>query len=395
MSWAGKVNSGTVSRRRSRVGSAWRPSTGAAVVVILAAAGLSACGSSSPSSAGAAGSASSSTAACTTAATKAAATAANPASAVVPYAPVDLSKYKGKSVFFVADSLSVALDVQTAASFKAAATAAGLVPHVLGGDGTPAGDVQVMQEAIAQKPVGIVVHAIDADGIQSELKTAAADHIAVIGDQVPGFAQGYVNQDYSQMGKALADEALAVTSCKTDILLFTISSFANLRLYQAAAQAEVSKLCGSACKVTVAQVDLTSIEQSVSSQTRSAIITDSNLKAIISCCDSFSSFMVSAVQAAGKSSQVKVVTFQGLSALLDDVKNGDVAVADGSGPPPAVEGWIDLDQLGHAIAAQPPVTQYETEGSVLATKENVAQLSPLFGYNGYQSKFLSAWSISS
>jgi ribose transport system substrate-binding protein len=74
---------------------------------------------------------------------------------------VNAKPLRGKTVAFVADSFSNPDDLQVYAAFVAAAKAAGMTPRSFNGNGNSSGYVQAMTEAIAEKPAGIVMEAID------------------------------------------------------------------------------------------------------------------------------------------------------------------------------------------------------------------------------------------
>jgi ribose transport system substrate-binding protein len=319
------------------------------------------------------------------------ATAEKPQKIVYPGA-INMSKLKGKTVYFIPETLSNPVDVGVADGFKAAAKAAGVKAVVYPADATTSSFNSALAQAIGAHPAGILMYAIGPSYVTEELKKAKAAGIPVVagGEPASSLVQGYTNFDYVTTGKQEADYGLKAEGCSGDIGIITANEFQNIENEAGAAQKQVKALCSS-CKATITNIDITTMATQLGSETKNLILKDPNLKFLIAGFDAAAQYMVPAVQQAG--SKVTVVGNTAVPANLEYVKKGEVQTGDFAFLPNAVEGWQELDQLARIVLKKPAATAWEKVPAQLITKSNYASASKFPAWSKYQSKFERIWGV--
>jgi len=107
---------------------------------------------------------------------------------------------------------------------------------------------------------------------------------------------------------------------------------------------EVTRHCGGGCKLSFINVTIPEVATKIQPEVQTALAQDPNINYVIALYDSAEApFAVAAIRAAGATSRVKVVTFNGTPSVLKMVQQGD-----------SVEMDIgeNLDWIGRAIMDQ-------------------------------------------
>jgi ribose transport system substrate-binding protein len=358
---------------------------------------LSACGSS-----GTAASSSSVTSSeqksCTTQTEKIVKQLSAPVSAPVPSAPFDMAKNKGKTIWFVADSLSNPLDVQVLDGVEAAAKAAGMKVKSYDGQSTVGDWSQGIEEAVANHAAGIITHAIDPTVVVSAMNQAKAAGIPVVtslleqpGQALPSTVAGAVPQPLAIDAAHMADYALAQSHCDTHAIVITSTVFPALVEMDAAIQGQFKKYCPTTCTVQIQNVDPATIATSIEPLTETLTIKNPNVNWFIADADAFGMYVAQGLVAAH--SKAQLIGQSGLSSNLALVRSGKGQEADISFPDLGYIGWLDVDTLARTMLHLPaPETVYRDQ---LFTTANIPPASqPLFpGMAGYQQKFEKVWGL--
>lgn len=369
----------------------------AAIALVVGALAIGACGGSGSGSSSSTAEQTSSTASasdCTQKATRLVATE----SSVSPFTPgpaFDIKPLKGKHFAYVADDLSVNIDQEQLASFKAAAAAAGVNVTAYDGHGKATGYAQAMTEALASHPAGIVIHAIEPGLIGAQLATAKAQGIPIeLSQSTPDPAYPYYSDvDFGQEGRDMADFALMYTKCHVNGFMLYTPSFKTVTEIYDGVKHELSSLCGSNCKLQTGTIELTALATGTGPATSAALQRNPNTNILFAGFDSMANFMIPADQAAAKP-----VPLVSNSAVLDNltkyVAKGDTEVADVAASVDATVGWVDLDQVMREVLKLKP-SQADTKLPLqLVTKQNAATAVNFPDYSGYQRKFKASWGIS-
>jgi ribose transport system substrate-binding protein len=126
-----------------------------------------------------------------------------------------------------------------------------------------------------------------------------------------------------------------------------------------AINAEFQNHCGSSCKVTVVNVPIADWATKLQSQVQSSLVSDPSINYIIALYDSGVQFILPGIQAANATSRVKIVTFNGTPFVLDDIRKGNVVIAD-VGESTQWLGWAIADETFRALTKTPTVPEVHT-----------------------------------
>jgi ribose transport system substrate-binding protein len=208
-----------------------------------------------------------------------------------------------------------------------------------------------------------------------------------------------VDIPYEEAGRLLADWVIWKTGGRADALAIRVDEVLSTVPMMTGIQDEFSKHCGGACKLTSFNVSVVDVATKIQPQVQSALVKDPNINYIIALYDSAEApFAVAGVKAAGRQSQVKVVTFNGTPSVLQMVANKDVVEMDiGENLD-----WISyaiMDQHMRLFAGMPPTTDPHIPLRIFDS-DNIAQVgSPpqdSTGYGSeYQQRYRQLWKVSS
>lgn len=147
---------------------------------------------------------------------------------------------------------------------------------------------------------------------------------------------------YEQAGRLLADWVIAKTEAKANALVVTINEVVSTKPMVTGIKDEFGKYCGG-CKLSYVNVAIPDVATRIQPQVQSALVKDPTINYVIALYDSAEApFAVAGIKAAGKSNQVKVVTFNGTPSVLKMVKSGDVEMDIGE----------NLDWISHGVMDQ-------------------------------------------
>jgi ribose transport system substrate-binding protein len=378
-----------------------------AVCGTLALISLSACSSSSPSTSSAAGSTATGAAAATQTSSSVAACLKTVDSFLSPYEqPAKLTMppaipaakvtaLKGKTVWFVADSMSNSLDVGVYQGFSAAAKAAGLVPKVYDTGGTVSGYNQGVLEAVGQHAAGIVLGEFDATDAGGAVQKAGQNNIPVIGSfepnfNVPGYV-GYMNENEPLTGQLLAAPMLQGSNCHPDAFVITANVFTNVLHQTNSEVAYIHQFCPS-CTVKVENIDVSDIATTAGTMTSAALTADPNIDYMSGAFDAIDIYMIPPIQQAH--SKALVVGSTGGPANLKIVAEGGTQIADVMAAPDPVDGWMDFDQLLRSMTGVPQAPEWHSIPLQVVTKSNQAELLKFPNFANYECKFEQDWGLS-
>ena len=281
----------------------------------------------------------------------------------------------------------------------AAAQAAGMHGKFFNANGSITTANQGIATAISQKAAGIAIWAIDPRDVAGELTQAKAAHIPVIdvNDGSPTATPidgvfGHVTSNWTQVGRWFADYMLNKTGCKLEAGVFSISSIPIFVQAQNGIVAEVKRLCPT-CKVHIADIDIATVATSLGPLVQTMLTRYPNINYMTPIADTFDLLVEPAIVQAGKS--VPLISHDGSAPALQEIRAGTgLLKATISTPPPPYYGWAMVDQLGRAIAGQPPaiwaLPNQIIDKSDIGTSD--AQLFP--AYAGFGARFKKAWGVS-
>jgi ribose transport system substrate-binding protein len=371
------------------------------LTVVLA---LAACSSGSTSSGGGGGggggAASSGSSSCAQSAQTKVTAASRPAKFTAPSTPVDVKSLAGKTVFYLAPDLSLPFIKAIADGFSEGAKAAGLKPVIFDGKGNVNTFNQGVNSAVAQKVDGLLLQGINPSLVSGPLAQITASKAPIVdslngGPDAPNTdgVQAHVTVDYKLGGQLMADNALAQSNCKGDIVFFTSSIYKVYVDMLAGFRSEISSLCP-ACKApTVVDVAPTDLATKLPTLTTTNLTRHPSAKVFVAAYDGMVQFISPSIQEA--SSKVVIIAHDGVDSNLQQIRAGSTPqISTISNPPNAAIGWAEVDQLVRLMSGAAAVT--EDLPQQIFTKTNAAaDAASMFpGYADYQSTYKTLWGVS-
>jgi ribose transport system substrate-binding protein len=380
-----------------------------AVALVLAACGSS---SSSSSSSAPAASTSSSVAASTTASasgcvasvTKLVSQETAPMPLLLPSTPVDMSKIKGKTIWYISPSQATGYALAVSQALTAAGNAAGVKISIFDGKGEPTLFTQGMSEAVAAKAAGIVLYGINPALVPVGLQAAKAAKIPVLavltGEPAPpnGTIFESINEAVTTGADDMADYAAYATGCKVNGATSFDSTYPSLVTERNTIKAEFAKICPSTCTVQDDPMSLATMATALAPNVESLIERNPKLNTIFATFDQAATYEIPAVQQSG-GGKVKIVGTDGLPPNVDAIRKGEAQIADIAYVPPEYLGWLCLDQVARAILGKPTgqngkpfVMPVQTlDKTNVGTSDTVASLFPKLA--NYEADFKAKWGL--
>jgi ribose transport system substrate-binding protein len=327
-----------------------------------------------------------------------------------PGGPVDVAKLRGKRVFVIPLE-ETPFTQAVEAGERAAAKAAGIQLTFYPNQGQVSQWVQGMQTAIAQKPALIILDtAPDPRQLQPQIAAAKAAGIPVLvthfydgsSPQPPacaGCAAGVtsiVKAPISVAGGAEADWIIAHSGGKANVLIVSLNGLLPVPGMVSAAQAQFKQYCPG-CKVTTVAINLSQLGTAGAfGQVSSALVQNPGITYVDPLFDASIPGTLAAIIASGKSSTIKMVSFNGSSFALKDVASGTSPLAADVAEPDAWVGYANMDQAFRIMAGMTPVI--ETTPIRIFDSSNITQAGGAPVYSGgygtsYITGFYKLWGL--
>jgi len=329
-----------------------------------------------------------------------------------PGPAVDVAKLRGKKVFVIPIE-ETPFTQAVEAGERAAAKAAGVQLTFYPNQGEVSQWVQGMQTAIAQKPALIILDTSpDPRQLQPQIAAAKAAGIPVLvthfydttSPQPPacaGCAAGVtaiVKAPISVAGGAEADWIIADSGGKADVLIVSLNGLLPVPGMVAAAQGQFKQYCPG-CKVTTVAINLSQLGTAGAfGQVSSALVQDPGINYVDPLFDASIPGTLASIEASGKSSSIKMVSFNGSSFALKDVASGSSPVAADVAEPDTWVGYANMDQAFRVMTGMPAVD--ETTPIRIFDSANIAQAGGPPDYSGgygnaYITGFFKLWGLPS
>ena len=327
-----------------------------------------------------------------------------------PGPSVDVAKLRGKKVFVIPIE-ETPFTQAVEAGERAAAKAAGVQLTFYPNEGEVSQWVQGMTTAIAQKPALIILDtAPDPRQLQPQIAAAKAAGIPVLvthfydasSPQPPACVgcaagvTGIVKAPISTAGGAEADWIIANSGGKANVLIVSLNGLLPVPGMVAAADAQFKQYCPG-CKVTTVAINLSQLATAGAfGQVSSALVQNPNITYVDPLFDASIPGTLAAITAAGKSTKIKMVSFNGSSFALKDVASSTSPVAADVAEPDAWVGYANMDQAFRMLAGMTPVV--ETTPIRIFDSTNISQAGGAPNYSGgygdaYVSGFLKLWGL--
>jgi ribose transport system substrate-binding protein len=286
-----------------------------------------------------------------------------PVKFVVPGPSFNAQAAKGKVVWDIANSLSLTFTQTLTKGTKAALALAGVKDVVVDNKANVSETARLISEAVAQHASVILVQSQPSSLISAPLQKAKAAHIPVIqlfesdprlpakSEQALGVA-AKAAFCYSCAGKLMADWTIVNSNGKANAVTYWDSDVGVSYAENKGEKAEFARLCPG-CSVKFENVLVADWATRIPTLTQTDLA-NSSINYFLPNYDGMATFMIPAITAKNAQNRVKIVSFNADLPFLQDMKSGNVIVAD-LGSPVGWMGWGIADQALRLMTGHKPV----------------------------------------
>jgi ribose transport system substrate-binding protein len=325
----------------------------------------------------------------------------------LPTTPIkELSKLKGKTIYYIPISQQVPEFAIVAESLKAALSAAGMQLQICDGGANPSQTSACVSQAVKTGAAGVMTAAIPYELAQNTFETAKAQGLKIIiEDQLPeskfeetdsvAYQNGIQDAEMQQADAAwIAEDSGGDGNVLVNEVTDSPSSQGYIEKY---GLPELGKLCSSCStvtnKISTANTNL------VAGTTSSALVANPETGYVWSEFDQFLEPTQAGVQQAGYADKVKGVSADALLSGLQMLASEQYLYAD-SACDFAYQGWATADQMIRMLLGMP--TPEENVPVRLFTRENVKEVElteeaqndgSWFGPTTFPEEFEKLWGV--
>jgi ribose transport system substrate-binding protein len=309
---------------------------------------------------------------------------------------------KGKTVLFVPDGL-IGPFVLAQQAVQTALGHVGVIVKTCDPNFLPPQVAACFGQAKTDGAVAVITAGIPYDLAANAYQALEKQHIPVMvssaGLGSPANTQAIAFQTEvpatSLAGTLGADEVIADSGGKANVLYVSATGASGVEAQAAATKAEFAKYCPG-CKVDAVSFDATATTQ-ISSGVSSQLVSDPAANYVLAQSDALLPYILPGIQSSGFTNKVKIVSGAGAAAALMMIQQHQHVIADTSFDASYI-GWNAADGVlrlltGVAVPADPfiPIhvfTATNLSGVQLSAAMNV---NPLYGSDGYQQMFYDLW----
>lgn len=276
-----------------------------------------------------------------------------------PGPAINASALKGKTIFSLPASSSVAFVNTVDQAMAGYAKALGLKYVDYPNQQQQSQWVQGVNQAIGSQASAIdLVAGIPPDQLAAQLQQAKSAGIPTIDTNerdstqptVP-YVAAYAFAPFKLAGQLMADWAVQQTQGKANILLVTSNADTSSAAVQGGVTGELKSVCAS-CSLSTVNVNPTDWATKLQTTVEGSLSSNPNINYILPVFDSMAQFIAPAIEASGKDGQVHVASFNGTPAILDMIRTGNVVTMD-VGENTSDVAAAGLDQIMRVLLHQP------------------------------------------
>lgn len=252
-----------------------------------------------------------------------------------PGASIDASALKGKTIFSLPASSSVAFVNTVDQAMGGYAKALGIKYVDYPNQQQQSQWVQGLNQAIGSQVSAIdLVAGIPPDQLAPQIQQAKSAGIPTIDTNerdasqatVP-YVAAYAFAPFKLAGQLMSDWAVQQTQGKANILLVTSNADTSSAAVQSGVTTELKSVCPS-CSLSTVNVNPTDWATKLQTTVEGSLSSNPNINYILPVFDSMAEFIAPAIVASGKSGQVHIASFNGTPAILDMIRTGNVVTMD-------------------------------------------------------------------
>lgn len=310
----------------------------------------------------------------------------------------------GKTVLVIPYSSTIQYNVAFADAIKKADDAVGFKTTIYSDDGTPTSWAAGINLGISQHVAVIdLIAGLDVEQIKPQIQAATKAGIAVVGSTYNDASQptpSYLTTDvplgYAQAGRLEADQAIADTNGKADVIVITSSGLNASTAMTPGVQQEFKSQCPS-CTVHVIDVPVTQWATQITPQVESTIASDPNVNYVLPNYDSEAQYVIAALTAKGVENKVGIATFNGTPAPMALVASGKMTMDVGENIAWAGYATTDANLRSIGQTNKPAVTIDEHIPLRVFDKTNIADAGNppnlSSGYGDAEQGYLKVWGL--
>jgi len=320
-----------------------------------------------------------------------------------PGDPIDISKFKGKTIWVITSDYSVPFIQTVVANMKEAAQVAGLKLQVFDGKGVTQTAANGIQQAVGAHAAAIEVLSVNTQFVAEAVKNANQAKIPVIGllntdpsQPVEKGADAEVTIDYALSGKELVAYAVANTEGPVNGFFLTLPSIATFDAMKKGIQDGFKEFCSSKCKLNIADLTEGNFKNETQSNTASALLRYPDTNWVFPAIDAMAQFAIPSITTAGKKGKVQLGSINAFEANLKFITQGNVQAVD-VGNSNSWLGWAAVDRALRAMSgAKPDVVTVPVR---LFDKDNlqgvdISDESQLFPGVDFRTNYKKLWGLS-
>ncbi len=271
---------------------------------------------------------------------------------------------KGKKIAYVDCGVQACTEISE--GVEAAANALGWTYKRIQGGATPAEITSAWNQAVAEKPDFVVSSGVPTELFKKQLGELEANGATFMNLQGAEPENATGNADAEQAGRWWAQWIAVNSSCEATVQYVTVPEFPILGSNEKGLKEEMSKLCPEA-KVKTTNVTVAELGKGLPSQVVSILQKEPDTNYLIPAFGDMSIGIPEALKAAHL--ETKIVTATLSSAVLEYIKNGEVAM--GIARPQTPGGWIVTEGAIRKSNGEPFFEEQELGPAQIITEANV------------------------
>jgi ribose transport system substrate-binding protein len=255
--------------------------------------------------------------------------------------PFDASKAKGMTIFNIPVASTIPYVAAVDRQMQKIAKEMGIRWVQYDNEGSPTQWASGMSQAISQRADLIILDAgIDPKLLVPQLRRAKQANVKVLvnhlyqngespDQQILDLIDGYITVPFHESGELSVQYAVADGGCEAvkSTLIFTAKEVPPSDGIVGAMEAKLKELCPDA-KAKVINTPVVDWGTKIAPETQSALQSDPNIKWILPIYDSMSIPAIAGIRQAGKSTSVKVASYNGTPDVMKLIESGDIMAAD-------------------------------------------------------------------
>jgi ribose transport system substrate-binding protein len=254
--------------------------------------------------------------------------------------PFDASKASGKTIFNIPVASTIPYVAAVDKQMQAVAKDMGIKWVQFDNEGSPTQWASGMSQAISQKADLIILDAgIDPKLLIPQLRRAKQANVKVLvnhlyqngeapDQEILDLIDAYITVPFHESGELSVQYAIADGGCDAvkSTMIITAKEVPPSNGIVGAMEAKLAELCPDA-KAKVVNVPVVDWGTKIAPETQSALQADPNIKWILPIYDSMSIPAIAGIRQAGKSTSVKVASYNGTPDVMKLIVDGDIMAA--------------------------------------------------------------------